>query len=264
MGSAMLVFTVASNWGIVGFDAVSYWLIDPTDLYRWTGSTTVAGPFRYSPALGQFLDPLGALPWTAFQALFLAACLLALVLLGGRCALALLLIPNVLGEVYLGNIDLFVASSLGLGLLWPPAWAFLILSKGTPAVVLLWFVVRGEWRSLGLVLGATALLAAPSLLTTPGLWLDWARVSTQYASTAYGASQIPVVPRIIAAALLVGVGGRRGWRWTIAVAGTLAMPGLDWKTMTTMLAILPLYQLGALAERPPVNDGPPPQRRPVA
>jgi len=254
MGAGMLVIAIAGNWGIVGFDAISYWLIDPSDLYRWTDSTTVAGPFRYSPLLGQVLDPLGALPWASFHALFLAACLLGLVLLGGRWALALLLIPNVLGEVYLGNIDLFVASSLGVGLLWPPAWAFLILSKATPAIVLLWFVVRREWRPLALALGATALLAAPSVISTPGLWLDWARVSSQFAGTAYGASQVPVVPRLIGAALLVTVGAVRGWRWTIAVAGALAMPGLDWKTMTTMLAVLPLYRLGLVAERPPAGS----------
>ena len=56
-------------------------------------------------------------------------------------------------------------------------------------------------------------------------------------------------PPLIAAALLIAIGARRGWVWTIAISGTLAMPGLDWKTATVMLAILPLYQFGLLAER---------------
>jgi len=248
-GAAWFVYVLATSQAIIGFDTISYWLVDPSDLYRWTDSSTVAGPFRYSPVLGQLIDPLGMLPWATFQALFLALTLGTLVILGGRWALALLLIPSVLGEVYLGNIDLFIAVSMGLGLLFPPAWAFLLLSKATPAVVLVWFIARGEWRKLGLVLGTAAVIAAPSLLTTPDLWVEWARASTQYASSTYGLSTIPAIPRLVAAAVLISVGARRGWVWTIAVGGTLAMPGLDWKTATTMLAILPLYRLGLLAER---------------
>ncbi len=239
---------MASPRSVPGFDAVSYWLIDPQQLYRWTDSSSVAGPFRYSPALGQLLDPLGTLSWGTFHSLFLAATLVALTVLGGRWALALLLIPNVLGEVYFGNIDLFLAVALGVGPIWPVAWIFLVLSKATPAVVLLWFIARGEWRNLGIVLAGTLVIALPSLLTTPALWGDWVRASTQFAGSQYGLSTIPTIPRLLAAAVLVFVGARRGWRWTIAVAGTLAMPGLDWKTMTVALAILPLYGLGLRAD----------------
>jgi hypothetical protein len=253
IGAAWFTYALARGWSIAGFDAVSYWLIEPADLYRWTESSHVAGPFRYSPVLGQVLDPLGALPWGAFFSLYLAASLLALVLLGGRWGLAFLLIPNVLGEVYLGNIDLFIAAALGFGLVWPGAWVFLVLSKGTPGIVVLWFVARGEWRKLAIVVGGVVLVALPSLLTTPDLWVEWVRVSTQFAGSAYGISEIPAVTRLVGAALLVLVGARRNWRWTIAVGGTLAMPGLDWKTMSVLLAVLPLYGLGLRADWPAIR-----------
>ena len=111
-GAGWFVYVLATSRAIIGFDTISYWLVDPSDLYRWTDSSTVAGPFRYSPVLGQLIDPLGILSWPAFQALFLALTLGTLMVLGGRWALALLLIPSVLGEVYLGNIDLFIAVSM--------------------------------------------------------------------------------------------------------------------------------------------------------
>jgi len=163
--------------------------------------------------------------------------------------------PERRGRGLLGNIDLFVAVSLGFGLVWPPAWAFLLLTKVTPAVVLLWFVVRREWRNLGLVALTALLVALPSLIATPQLWVEWVRVSTQYAGGAYGASTIPVLPRVVLAALVVTLGAKRGWVWTIAIAGTLAMPGLDWKTTVVLLSALPLMGLG-LRRDWPLRRGP--------
>ena len=255
IGAVWFLYAVSGPWSLPGFDAVSYWVIDPSDLYRWTDSTTVAGPFRYSPVLGQVLDPLGGLSWGVFFGVFMVACLLALTILAGRWSLAFLLIPTVVGEVYLGNIDLFIALSLGFGIFFPPAWAFLFLSKATPAVVVLWFVARGEWRKLAIVLGVTLAIALPSLITTPGLWVEWIRVSTQYAATTYGLSTIPTIPRLVIAAVLVVIGARRNWRWTIAASGTLAIPGLDWKTASVFLAILPLYGLGMRADWPRTLGG---------
>jgi hypothetical protein len=255
IGAAWFLYAVSGPWSMPGFDAVSYWIVDPSDLYRWTDSTTVAGPFRYSPVLGQLIDPLGGLPWAIFFGLFMVACLLALTILAGRWSLAFLMLPAVIGEVYLGNIDLFIALALGFGLFFPPAWAFLFLSKATPGVVVLWFAARGEWRKFGLVIAVAAAIALPSLLLTPGLWVDWVRVSTEFAATTYGMSTIPALPRLVIAALLVVIGARRNWRWTIAVGGTLAMPGLDWKTVSVFLAILPLYGLGLRADWPRTVGG---------
>ena len=178
-----------------------------------------------------------------FFGLFMVACLLALTILAGRWSLALLLLPTIIGEVYLGNIDLFIALALGFGLFWPPAWAFLILSKATPGVVVLWFAARGEWRKFWLVNGVAVLIALPSLVLTPGLWVAWIRVSTEYAERLWHVDHSgDSSPRRRGDPRCRGA--RRNWRWTIAAAGTLAMPGLDWKTASVLLAILPLYGLG--------------------
>ena len=248
VGAGWFLYALASRWSIPGFDTYAYWSIDPASLYSTTGASIEAGAYRYSPVVAQLMDPLGVLPWGQFFVGFLVLSLLALTVLGGRVAFALILIPNVLGELFLGNIDLFVAISLAGGLIWPAAWAFLLLTKVTPGVVLIWFVVRGEWRKLLIVLVVTGAIALPSLVTTPGLWTAWVQESLQFAGTAYGASAIPLLPRIVAAALLVAVGARKGWRWTVPIGGTLAMPGLDWKTATTVLGVLPVLGLGMAAD----------------
>ena len=115
-------------------------------------------------------------------------------------------------------------------------------------MVLIWFVVRGEWRKLLIVLVVTGAIALPSLVTTPCLWTASVQESLQFAGTAYEASAIPLLRRIVAAALLVAVGAREGWRWTVPIGGTLAMPGLDWKTATTVLGVLPVLGLGMAAD----------------
>ena len=99
VGAAWLLMVLARGWTLPGFDAISYWSIDVSDLYRWTETSSAAGPFRYSPVLGQLLDPLGVLPWGVFFSSFLAVSLVALVVLGGRWGLALLLVPSGVGEV---------------------------------------------------------------------------------------------------------------------------------------------------------------------
>ena len=46
-----------------------------------------------------------------------------------------------------GNISLLLAVAIVVGFRWPAAWAFVLLTKVTPGIGLLWFVVRREWRS---------------------------------------------------------------------------------------------------------------------
>ena len=65
-------------------------------------------------------------------------------------------------EILIGNIHLLLAAAIVLGFRWPGTWAFVLLTKVTPGVGLLWFAVRREWRSLGIALGATAAIVAVS------------------------------------------------------------------------------------------------------
>ena len=48
-----------------------------------------------------------------------------------------------------GNISLLLAVAMVIGFRWPAAWAFVILTKVTPGIGLLWFAVRRAWRPAG-------------------------------------------------------------------------------------------------------------------
>jgi hypothetical protein len=63
-------------------------------------------------------------------------------------------------EIWGGNIEVLVALAVVLGFRWPAAWSFILLTKITPGVGLLWFAVRREWRSLAIVAVATGGIAA--------------------------------------------------------------------------------------------------------
>ena len=66
-----------------------------------------------------------------------------------------------------GNIHLLLAAAIVLGFRWPWTWAIVLLTKITPGIGLLWFVVRREWRDLAIALGATAAIVAVSFLVWP-------------------------------------------------------------------------------------------------
>ncbi len=62
----------------------------------------------------------------------------------------------------MGNVHMLLALAIVLGFRWPATWSFVLLTKVTPGIGLLWFAVRREWRSLAIALGATAVLVTLS------------------------------------------------------------------------------------------------------
>lgn len=110
--------------------------------------------------------------------------------------------------------------AVGLGLI--------LLTKITPGVGLIWFLVRREWRSLGIALTVTVLLAAISFVFAPALWADWiAVVRTTQAGEVRASTPfdfIPLVVRVAIAAGLVAWAARTDRRWVVPVAATLALP----------------------------------------
>ena len=104
---------------------------------------------------------LKALPWEAFLAAWTVILLLAVRYLVGPRLWAVA-IAFAAFELLGGNIHLLLAVAIVAGFRWPAAWAFVLLTKVTPGVGLLWFAVRREWRSLGIALGATAVVAVAS------------------------------------------------------------------------------------------------------
>lgn len=234
----------------LGYDALSYWSVDLAHLYR--GRIGDAGWFPYSPALAMVASVLGVLPWPLFLGLWLALLLAIVFWLGGRHTIWLLAFPPVAVEVCYGNINLLLAAAIVLGFRYPVAWAFVLLSKVTPGVALLWFAVRREWRPLGIALGVALVLAAASFAAAPHLWLEWREVLAASSAAAPDAPlNAPLLLRLPLAAALVVWGARTDRAWTVPVAATLAMPVLWVAALSTLSAVVPLV-LGARWRRAPL------------
>jgi hypothetical protein len=237
--AAYLFFVVAPSSGTFGFDAFAYWNIDLAAPY--SVSAGGLGAFTYTPVIALLFSLFGALPWYTFLWLWTGLLIATLIWLGWRSSLVVLAFPPVALELYHGNVHLLIAAAIVLGFRWPGTWAFVILTKVTPGVGLIWFGVRREWRKLGIALGVTAALVAASLLIDPDLWRAW--WSDDVLKTATGAPLnqfsigIPLWLRLPAAAILVAWGGRTDRAWTVPVAATIGLPIL-WPTGFAILAAL--------------------------
>ena len=237
----------------LGYDAYSYWSIDFNDLYgRAISSNFALGAFRYTPPIAFLFGPLGALPWWLYLALWEATMLSIVVWLGGRWMLVALALPPVALELYHGNIHLLIAAAVALGFRFPGLWSFVLLSKITPGVGLLWFAVRREWRSLGWALGMTAVIALASALVAPGYWAEFVRsILSNLNEPQYYSVPPPVFIRLPLAAVLVIWGARTDRPWTVPVGALLGLPIIWPHGLTVALAAIPFLRLGDQAARVP-------------
>jgi Glycosyltransferase family 87 len=165
-----------------------------------------------------------------------------LVAIGGPWAILIALIPPVLIELQAGNIHLLLALAVGLGLRYPSTWAFVLLTKPTLGVGLLWFVARREWRNLMIALGSTAAVALISFVLAPSAWSAWldalaANAGRPISPDYSGVIHIPLLVRLPIAAALVLWGARTDRPWVLAVASTLALPILWINGLAVLLAI---------------------------
>jgi hypothetical protein len=237
---AYLFVVVAPQAKTVGFDAFAYWSLSIDHPY----ATHIGGlgSFLYTPVLARAFAPASNLDWPAFLWLWLAVLLGTALWLGGRSRwLWVLAFPPVALELYHGNIHLLIAAAIALGFRYPAAWAFVVLSKVTPGVGLLWFLVRREWRSLAIALGATAAIVAVSLVFDLRLWQEWFDRQV-IGSLSEAPNQphldIPLLVRLPIAAVVVAWGARTDRKWTVPLAAALAMPVL-WIAAFSVLAAIP-------------------------
>ena len=87
------------------------------------------------------------------------------------------LVASVLVIARAARSDRYKNFAIVLGMRWPAAWAFILLTKISPGVGLLWFAVRREWRNLAIALGVTSAIAAVSFVLAPNLWSDFLAAS---------------------------------------------------------------------------------------
>ncbi|MBI2781875.1 MAG: DUF2029 domain-containing protein [Chloroflexi bacterium] len=248
--AAYLFVVVAPQARTVGFDAYAYWHLNIEHPYRLSAGDF--GAFTYTPAAARLFAPFALLPWTTFFTLWLALLVGTMIWLGWRRTLMVLAFPPVAVELYHGNIALLMAAAIALGFRYPATWAFVILTKVTPGIGLLWFAVRREWRSLGIALAATGAVVALSLLIDGRLWAEWLNGAILRV-TAQGVSQpelpLPLVVRLPAAAILVAWGGQTDRRWTVPAAAALGLPVL-WLSGLAILAAIAAVNRPELRERP--------------
>jgi hypothetical protein len=274
----VMVQTAASGAPFVGYDARAYWeaaaLRDPY-------ASTIAGGFggegglyeyKYPPPLAQVLHLVHWIPWPLFLGLWTALLLGVLGLQAGRLLLPALLFPPVLGELWLGNINLLIGLAIVAGFRWPAAWAFVLLTKMTPGIGLLWFVVRREWRALGIAASISAAIAGASIALAPGLWADFLealRTQTDPSMSAAGqAIPLPLPIRLVLAAALVAWGAATDRRWVVPLAAILAIPFSWWNVLVLGVAAIPLAMpratprlMSAIGERHAATAAPVPDRQ---
>jgi hypothetical protein len=251
----LVIVVFSAPWGRLwgtGQDAYCYWFPSLSDPYAHSDWTDPIA-YVYSPAFLQLLSPIRALPWQAYMAVWTAILMAAVFVLTGRKWFAVGVVLGLM-ELAGGNIHLLLAAAMVLGFRWPATWAIVLLTKITPGIGLLWFVVRREWRQLFIALGATALIVAVSFVTMPDAWVQWVGVLSRVAGRdgTWAAVPIPFLVRLPFAVALVVWGARTNRRWTVPVAGMLALPALWYGGLAMLLAVIALRDPAKPAGRAPV------------
>ena len=156
-------------------------------------------------------------------------------------------------ELLIGNVNFLLALAILAGFRHPWAWSFVILTKLSPGIGLLWFAARREWRQLGIATGATAIVAAVSFLFGPGLWSDFVvAMRIQIASlpvTSLLNVEIPVMVRLLVAAGLLVAGAWANRPWVVPVAAAIAAPATWENILVILVAVTPLLEGRGLDRR---------------
>lgn len=233
-------------WTFIGIDARAYWRVDLAHPYV-SSAVGEYSTYLYSPAFAQVLSPLYVLSFEAFFVLWTIASVAVLYWLvrPWPWALLILFLPWTY-ELFVGQVHLFIAAVIVLGFRYPALWAFAILTKVTPGIGLLWFLVRREWRPFGIALGTSAIIALVSFVLSPTAWFDW----YAFLRGSTGSGEL-LYPRIAAAGLIVIAGALTGRRWAVPIAVWLALPVVWIESWVILLAIIRLREPApALAPMP--------------
>lgn len=216
-------------------DAHAYFAAVPGNLYGAAMGSPDA--YLYSPAFSQLVEPLRWLGWDGFRSAIRLADLAAMTILAGPFIGPLIFVHPATLEFNLGNIHPVMGLAIVAGFRWPAAWAFVLLTKATPGIGLIWFVVRREWRKAAIAFGATAAVVVVSFLLSPADWLAWPAFLLADQARPEGSFVVitaPLLLRLPFAAALVVWGALTDRKWTVLVAAFLALPSV-WEHSVTML-----------------------------
>jgi hypothetical protein len=201
--------------------------------------------YVYSPAFAQAFWPLTLLSWPTVNAVWAALQLLALVwMLGPIGAVAGLAFPfpslpvsgtAVYATIDNGNPMILTAAAITLGLTrWPGGFAYVLLTKVSAGIGILYFAIRRQWRELGIALGVTAAIVLVSAFFAPRPWLEWGRLLYGAAFNSGGVEALakeqfmplPLAVRGLIGLGVVAVAAWRGWLWAVPIGCCLALPDI--------------------------------------
>ena len=238
-------------------DAHTFWSAWSGPMYPAHWSPT--SHFVYSPAFAQAFWPLTFIPWPVVHALWTGVQLLALTWMLGPVWAAVALGfplphldgygPAVYSAVANGNPVILVAAAIVLGLRYPSAWSFVLLTKVSAGVCVVYFLVRGEWRNLAIALGTTTTIATLSFIIAPNLWREWIGILFSGASLAGGHEAmlkepfmpIPLAIRGPLGLAVVALAGRAGWPWLVPIGCFLALPDIHLGGFALLVAVPALW-----------------------
>jgi Glycosyltransferase family 87 len=227
-------------WNEYVFDLHAYWITREGVSYAGEHAGP-AGAYLYSPAFAQVISPLTSLPLPLFAGIWTALIAGLLLLLTGRNVFLVAMLPPVLLSLVQGQLDLVYAAVAVVGLRWPAAWAIPLLTKVTPGIGIVWFLIRREWRSLAIAVGATAAVMAVSFALDPGAWVGWLSLvhRAEFPSDpTLVYLDVPLQFRAPVALALIAWGAKTDRPWTIPMAMTLAMPIIWFNSPTILVALL--------------------------
>ena len=240
-GVAVSVWAMFTSMVGKPVDAWCFYGPDPAAPYWRT-----AYAFLYSPAAAQAMIPAHAVSFEVFVALLRAAEVVALFALTGPFLPIVVFWAPVTTEINAANINLLIVAVAVWGLRWPALWSFVLLTKVTPGVGIVWFAVRREWRNLGIALGVTGAIAVASFVYAPALWPDW----IAFLGSVDPSDGVPLWARVIAAAALVAWGARTDRPWVVVVAVTIATPRLYFQTPAMLVGLLYYVRPHVVLARP--------------
>ncbi len=246
---AVVYWVTLTQGGGLPVDVRYYWEADPGNLYPFPELAEKNG-YNYSPAFEFVVGWWRFLPFEVFVAIWRAILLAALVYLAGPFTLFVMLTVPVASEINAGNIQILLALAIVLGFRWPATWAFVLLTKVTPGIGLLWFAMRRQWRALAVAIGVTAAIAAVSFAMGPQRWFDYAQLVTSGATPSVAPYYLPLTVRLPVALLFVAYGGWTGHKWPVVVGATIALPVYYVISSSMFVGVLPFVRkaLGRLLD----------------
>ena len=230
-------------------DARWYWEANPANLYPHPELLEGNG-YNYSPVFELIVGWGRLLSFEVFVAIWRGLLAAVLLWLAGPLTVFVLFTFPVASELNAGNIQLLLAGAIVLGFRggprswWPATWAFVLLTKVTPGVGLLWFALRRQWRSLGVAVGVTAVIAGVSFVVWPDRWFGWLALMTAGSPAPVPPFYLPFWPRFAGSVAIVAVAAWRGWRWPVVVAACLALPQFYTLSPSMLVGVIPFARAG--------------------